>query len=149
MHTAIPAWLHWRIAITASLKQGDIRTLLTNRIFHPLGIPDDAWSIGYRHGYQLDGLTLYANWGGATFTARAAARIGQLMLQQGIWKGRELVRRSAFKQIVTYAGMPKPPRDTDRLRSGHPVWRGTRIRTAFGRRSPGMQSRAPARVIRS
>jgi hypothetical protein len=104
--------------VTASLQGGDIRSLLKDRIFDPLGIPEGAWSIGYGRGYQLDGLTLYANWGGAAFTARAAARIGQLMLQQGIWDGHELVRRAAFKQVTTYAGMPKPSRDPDRFAPG-------------------------------
>ena len=102
-------------AITASLKGGDVRSLLASRIFEPLGIPENAWSIGYNRGYELDGLKLYANWGGASFTARAAARIGQLMLQQGAWNGREIVRRSAVKQVTAYAGMPKPPRDSDRF----------------------------------
>jgi CubicO group peptidase (beta-lactamase class C family) len=100
-------------AVTASLKGGDIRSLLKDRIFDPLGIPPSDWSIGYGRGYELDGLTLYANWGGASFTARAAARVGQLMMQQGTWNGRDLVRRSAFQQMVTYAGTPKPPRTTD------------------------------------
>jgi CubicO group peptidase (beta-lactamase class C family) len=102
-------------AVTASLKPGDIRSVLKTRIFDPLGIPESAWSIGYGRGYELDGLTLYANWGGAAFTARAAARVGQLMMLQGTWSGRELVRRSAVKEVVTYAGMPKPPRTTDKF----------------------------------
>ena len=55
-------------------------------------------------GSELAGHTLYANCGGASFTARAAARV---MSQQGIWNGRELVRRAAFRQVVTSAGMPK------------------------------------------
>lgn len=105
-------------AITASLKGGDVRSLLKDHLFDPLGIPPGDWSIGYGRGYQLDGLTLYANWGGATFTARAAARVGQFMMQQGIWNGRALVDRSAFQRVVTYAGMPKPPRTTDRFAPG-------------------------------
>ena len=80
-------------AVTASLKGGDIRSLLKDRIFDPLGIPESAWSIGYGRAYEVDGLQLYANWGGASFTARAAARVGQLMMLQGMWNGRELIRR--------------------------------------------------------
>jgi CubicO group peptidase (beta-lactamase class C family) len=105
-------------AVTASLQGGDVRSLLKDRILDPLGIPPGDWSIGYGRGYQLDGLTLYANWGGASFTARAAARVGQLMLQQGAWDGRDLVRRSAYQQVVTYAGMPKPSRATNRFAPG-------------------------------
>jgi CubicO group peptidase (beta-lactamase class C family) len=65
-------------AVTAALKGGDIFTLLKRRVLDPLGVPDSNWSIGYGRAYDLDGLKLYANWGGATFTARAAARVGQL-----------------------------------------------------------------------
>jgi CubicO group peptidase (beta-lactamase class C family) len=100
-------------AVTASLMGGNVRSLLKDRIYDRLGIPESEWSIGYGRGYEVDGMTLYANWGGASFTARAAARVGQLMMQQGTWQGRELVRRSAVKEVLTYAGMPKPDRTAD------------------------------------
>jgi CubicO group peptidase (beta-lactamase class C family) len=97
-------------AITASLAGGDIRTLLKDRVFDPLGIPEGHWSIGYGRAYEVDGLKLYANWGGATFTARAAARIGQLMMLQGRWNGRELIRRDIVTRVLTDQQMPRPPR---------------------------------------
>src|SRR5262249_15358553 len=43
-------------AVTRSLKGGDIRTLLKQRILDPLGVPDAAWSIGYNRAYEFDGL---------------------------------------------------------------------------------------------
>ena len=97
-------------AITASLKGGDVRSLLKERMMEPLGLSEKEWSIGYGRAYEMDGLKLYANWGGATFTARAAARIGQLMMLQGQWNGRELIRRAIVKQVLTDQGMPHPPR---------------------------------------
>ncbi len=97
-------------AITASLKGGDIRTLLKDRVLDPLGVPERHWSIGYGRAYEVDGLKLYANWGGATFTARAAARIGQLMMLQGQWNGRELIRREVVKKVLTDQGLPRPAR---------------------------------------
>ena len=100
-------------AITASLKGGEIRTLLKERVLDPLGVPEKSWSIGYGRAYELDGLQLYANWGGATFTARAAARIGQLMMLQGQWNGRELIRREVVKQVLTDQKMPHPARSAD------------------------------------
>jgi CubicO group peptidase (beta-lactamase class C family) len=54
-------------AITASLQgapQTDIRALLKARVLDPLGVPDSDWSIGYGETYTLDGLALYAAWGG-------------------------------------------------------------------------------------
>ena len=97
-------------AITAALHGGDIRTLLKERLLDPLGIPEKQWSIGYGHAYDADGLKLYANWGGGSFTARAAARIGGLMMLRGRWQGRELIRRDIVKQMLTDQKLPRPPR---------------------------------------
>jgi len=97
-------------AITASLEGGNIRTMLKERVLDPLGVPERHWSIGYGRAYEVDGLKLYANWGGANFTPRAAARIGQLMMLQGQWNGRELIRRDVVKKMLTDQGLPRPPR---------------------------------------
>ena len=97
-------------AITASLKGGDIRTMLKERVLDPLGVPERHWSIGYGSAYNVDGLKLYANWGGANFTPRAAARIGQLMMLQGQWNGHELIPRGVVKKVLTDQGLPRPPR---------------------------------------
>jgi CubicO group peptidase (beta-lactamase class C family) len=97
-------------AITAALKGGDIRTMLQERVLDPLGVPERHWSIGYGTAYQVDGLKLYANWGGASFTARAAARIGQLMMLQGQWNGRALIRRDVVGKVLADQGLPRPPR---------------------------------------
>jgi CubicO group peptidase (beta-lactamase class C family) len=97
-------------AITASLNGGDMRTLLKEHVMDPLGVPESHWSIGYGRAYEVDGLRLWANWGGANFTARAAARVGQLMMLQGQWNGRELIRRDVVKRVLTDQGMPRPAR---------------------------------------
>jgi CubicO group peptidase (beta-lactamase class C family) len=100
-------------AVTASLKgapQSDIQSLLKTRLFDPLGIPESHWSIGYNTPYVVDGLTLYANWGGGSFTPRATARIGQLMLHQGESNGKHLVDRLLAQTMIMYAGMPIRPR---------------------------------------
>jgi len=97
-------------AITAALRGGNIRTLLKERLLDPLGVPEEEWSISYGQAYELDGLKLYANWGGAMFTARAAARIGRLMMLQGLWQGRELIRRDVVRTVLTDQKLPRPPR---------------------------------------
>lgn len=114
-------------AITASLKGGDVRTLLKDRLLDPLGVPESAWSIGYNQAYELDGLKLYANWGGATFTPRVAARIGQLMMVRGQWNGRELIRREVVKDVLTHQGLPHPQRTPTAPRP-HRAWPGTSTR---------------------
>jgi CubicO group peptidase (beta-lactamase class C family) len=100
-------------AITASLNGGDVRTLLKSRVFDPLGLPEKSWSIGYGRAYDVDGLSLWANWGGASFTARAAAKVGEWMMLGGVWDGKQLVKREAVRLATTYAGMPKPDRSED------------------------------------
>jgi CubicO group peptidase (beta-lactamase class C family) len=95
-------------AITAALQGGDVRTLLKDRVLDPLGIPEAQWSIGYGRAYEVDGLKFYANWGGASFTARATARVAQLMMLQGQWNGRELIRREVVKKVLADQGMPRP-----------------------------------------
>ncbi len=103
-------------AVTASLMDTphpDILTLLRDRIMKPIGIPDDEWSIGYGKGYSVDGLNLYANWGGGSFTARAVARVGRLMLQKGSWEGQKLVNPEWIRDCVKYAGTPTPDRSED------------------------------------
>jgi CubicO group peptidase (beta-lactamase class C family) len=97
-------------AVTAALKGGDIFTLLKERVLDPLRVPKRDWSIGYGRPYELNGLKLYANWGGASFTARAAARVGQLMMLQGRWNGQELIRRDIVKTMLSDQKMPRPPR---------------------------------------
>jgi len=84
----------------------DLRALLRERIMVPLEIPDNEWSIGYGRAYEVDGLKLYANWGGGSYTARAAARVGQLMLHRGEWNHRQLVSREWARKAVSHAGTP-------------------------------------------
>jgi CubicO group peptidase (beta-lactamase class C family) len=96
-------------AVTASIKdtdQPEIHALLKSRLFDLLGIPESHWSIGYNQPSTVDGMKLYANWGGGAFTPRATARIGELMLNQGDWDGKHLVPRNLVQRMTTYAGMP-------------------------------------------
>jgi CubicO group peptidase (beta-lactamase class C family) len=100
-------------AITAALRAGphaDVRTLLRERIFAPVGIDDSEWRIGYGATYTVDGLPLVPSWGGGDFTARATARIGRLMLRDGHWQGRRILDSHLLGEATTYAGTPRPDR---------------------------------------
>jgi len=100
-------------AVTASLQgteHTDIRTLLRERIMHPIGVKDDEWSIGYGQTYKVNGLNLVANWGGGSYTAPAVARLGRLMLRKGNWQGKQLVDSRWAQEVVKYAGTPLPNR---------------------------------------
>ena len=101
-------------AVTASVKdapQTDIYSLLKERIMNPIGIPESDWSIGYGKTYNLDGMKLYATWGGANFTPRAVARVGRLMLRKGDWQGRQIVSPQWVEKTVSYAGTPVSDRE--------------------------------------
>lgn len=100
-------------SVTAGLrgtKYTDIRTFLRERIMRPIGVDDDEWSIGYGKTYEVDGLNLVANWGGGSYTARAVARVGRLMLRKGDWQGKQLIESKWVETVLRYAGTPLPDR---------------------------------------
>jgi CubicO group peptidase (beta-lactamase class C family) len=106
-------------AVTASLKgtkHTNVRTLLRERIMRPIGVNDSDWSIGYGKTYDVNGLNLVANWGGGSYTARAVARVGRLMLKKGRWQGRQIVDPRWVEEVVQYAGTPLSDRS-----SGNPA----------------------------
>ncbi len=97
--------------VTASLRdaqQKDIRSLLRDRVLRPIGVPDAEWSAGYGKTSIVDGLPLVGSWGGATFTARAAARVGRLMLCGGDWDGKRILSAEAVRRTTSDAGTPGP-----------------------------------------
>ncbi len=107
------AMLSW--CVTVALQNAglsDVRTYLHDRLFGPLGLSVDAdYRIGYGRIYEVDGLPLVANWGGGSFTARAAARVGQLLVQDGVWEQQQLLHPAVLRTVITYAGMPVPVAD--------------------------------------
>lgn len=97
--------------VTAALRgapQPDIRSLLRERIMRPIGVADSEWSVGYGKTFLVEGLPLVACWGGGSYTARAAARVGRLMLRQGDWDGKRLLRPEAVRLTTADAGTPGP-----------------------------------------
>jgi CubicO group peptidase (beta-lactamase class C family) len=97
-------------ATTAALKHGqDIRSLLRDRVMRPIGVADEEWSAGYGETVQVDGLPLVASWGGGSFTARAAARIGRLMMREGDWEGRRLLNAEGVRAVTTDPASPPNP----------------------------------------
>jgi CubicO group peptidase (beta-lactamase class C family) len=96
-------------AVTAALKdapQKDIRSLLRDRIMRPIGVPDQAWSVGHGKTFGVDGLPLVAGWGGGSYTARAVASIGRLLLHDGNWDGQQILSADAVRQLTGDAGLP-------------------------------------------
>jgi len=103
-------------AVAASLRGAqheDLLSLLRERIMRAIGIADDDWAIGYGTEYEAQGLKLHAGWGGGSYTARAIARVGRLMLRKGDWQGRQLINPAVVEAAVGYAGTPIPDRTLD------------------------------------
>ena len=96
-------------AVTAALRDADpddLRSLLRERVMRPIGVRDAHWSVGYRKTFVVDGLPLVAPGGGGSYTARAAARVGRLMLRRGDWQGARLIDPDAVAQVTRDAGTP-------------------------------------------
>ena len=79
----------------------DIRELLQTRVMEPIGVAPKDWSISYGDSYSWEGLKLYAIGSGADITPRAAAKIAQLMLQNGSWEGRQLLSPDVVRRLTT------------------------------------------------
>ena len=97
--------------VTSSLRNSqykDIHTLLREKIYGPIGIDEDEYTIGYGKSYEEEGLKLYPSWGGGTFTARATARIGRLLLNKGMWQGKQIIKPSLVAEVISYKGTPLP-----------------------------------------
>jgi CubicO group peptidase (beta-lactamase class C family) len=99
--------------ITVSLRgseQTDLRQLLAERLMNRMGIPQQEWSIGYNGPSDVDGLKLYATWGGGNYSPRAAAAVGRLLMHKGDWDGQRIISEKAVENTLKYAGMPLPAR---------------------------------------
>jgi CubicO group peptidase (beta-lactamase class C family) len=97
-------------AVTAAIKEGqqkDVRSLLRERVLRPIGVADSEWSCGYGKTYRVDDLDLVPNWGGGGFTARAAARVGRLMLRRGEWEGERLLDEKIVRTVLEWDGAPR------------------------------------------
>jgi CubicO group peptidase (beta-lactamase class C family) len=96
-------------AVTESLRDApekDIKSLLRHRVMEPLGVPDEAWRFSYGQSYNVDGMTLYSFSSGASYTARAVARMGQLVLDGGEWNGMKVFNDIQLKQLLASCRAP-------------------------------------------
>lgn len=113
------AMLAWCVGVAFQRAGlGDVATVLRERIFEPLGLRDGTdYSIGYGRTWEVEGLSLVANWGGGSFVPRATARVGQLLVQNGAWENRQLIAPHVLRQTLSHGGMPA---DTAAREGGDP-----------------------------
>lgn len=96
-------------ALAREEEPTDLRSFLRDRVMRPIGVPTEDWTLSYGESYEIDGMTLRAIGSGAEYTARAAARIGELYLRGGEWNGRQVIRADLVRQALSYSNSPPEP----------------------------------------
>lgn len=130
-------------AVSRALHDGaqsarDIPSFLDEGIYGPLGIPPEAWSIGYSRRDTVDGLALTHFGSGGEFTARAAARVGQLYLQHGCYEGKRLLKAELVDEALGRRGVaPVAPRGDAAPRPAASAGWWSNVTGAWPSASPG------------
>jgi CubicO group peptidase (beta-lactamase class C family) len=113
-------------AALSGAPEPDVKALLCKRVMRPLGIGEGEWSIAEYGGgkpVEVDGLRVYANWGGSSYSPDAVSRIGRLMLRKGNWDGTPLLDRHWVGRAIADSGAPIPDRaDGPNPRTGLCWW---------------------------
>jgi CubicO group peptidase (beta-lactamase class C family) len=97
-------------AAAARAGEPNLVAALERELWEPLGIPAAAHSSGYGQSFNVDGVDVPPNWGGAAFTARALARIGQLIAHDGRIDGLQLLSAASIRATVRPAPTPREER---------------------------------------
>ena len=87
--------------IVRQVSGESIETYLRKKLFAPLGITQYHWIKD-----QADNPVIYV---GLSLQAEDAAKIGQLLLDGGVWKGKRLIRADRIREFTRTASNPKTP----------------------------------------
>ncbi len=86
----------------------DLRDFLQQRLFRPLGIADEEWSMGYGEPFEVDGLRVWATWGGGSISPRALLAVGRLLLRRGRSGDRQILDPQAIEAVTIPVSMAAP-----------------------------------------
>ncbi len=105
--------------ITRAFRQNqtmksDLRTLYRREIMEPLGIGLANWEIGYGDSHFVDGMTLYSIGSGTSMTARAVARVAQMIKNRGRFQKRTIMQETVVEQLLR----PAPVKEAQAQESG-------------------------------
>lgn len=95
-------------AVVQKVTGKTVLELLNERIFHPMGVVDAEWEL------CPDGI-ITGGWG-IYLSAEAQAKFGQLLLNKGMWNGRQLVSQKWIEQMMR----PYVVRDANDY--GYQIW---------------------------
>jgi len=90
--------------------QEDLSAVLKRRVMDPIGVPSSqwAWRDNVYRPKTIDGMKSREFASGITITHRALARIGYLYLQEGNWKGQQILSRDFIRMAVQPTKLPAP-----------------------------------------
>ncbi len=88
---------HVLSAVLAHATGMSVLDYARSRLFDPLGI-DTSQTSGFT--WSQDGAGLHLGWGGLALRPADLARLGQLLLDRGEWKGRPLVSADWVRQLT-------------------------------------------------
>lgn len=92
----------------------DLTDLLQRRLFDPMGITDVLWE-RCPMGVEKGGWGLYIR-------AEDLAKLGQLVMDGGLWRGERLLSRSYLRSALTPRAVP--PASTGDFNYGYQIWVG-------------------------
>ncbi len=107
---------HLLAEIVTRLSGQDLREYLRPRLFEPLGIAEPAWETSPR-GVRIGG------WG-LSLRLEDIARFGQLYLQRGTWRGRQILPEAWVAEATAWQvdNGPRPEKDWEQG-YGYQFWR--------------------------
>jgi CubicO group peptidase (beta-lactamase class C family) len=83
-----PAFMHLALAF-ANIAGQELSDYLKERVFDPIGIENLSWDVQGGSGFMGPHTNAHR---GIHISARELARFGYLMLRNGVWEGRQLIR---------------------------------------------------------
>lgn len=105
-----PAYGALSFALASALRKHEARDaslVISRYIKGPLGIPRAAWPVRKGRAFEADGMRVVALWSGTSLTARAAARIGEVMRDHGRWGSQRVLDSTLVVQALSPAGVPR------------------------------------------
>lgn len=106
-------------AIVCRISGGSMTDFLEKRLFIPMGITDILWERS-SEGFEKGGWGLYIR-------AEDIAKLGQLVLNGGMWNGRQLISRAYLTAATT--AHATPPVETGEFDYGYQIWVGRKENT--------------------